>query len=86
MLHFVTPAELAVLTLLLFAVAVCFVDGCTQSLHNYESEYYEFTQPALQQDCINLTSYNLGILIFQHLMRVVPRQEVSLFTRKNLHH
>ena len=31
-----TPAELAILTLLLFAVAVYFVDGCTQSIHNCE--------------------------------------------------
>jgi hypothetical protein len=78
--------ELAVLILLLFAVAVSFVDGCTHSIHNCEWKYYEFAQPALQQDGINLTSHELRILIFQHLMRVVPRPEVLLFTRKKLHH
>lgn len=34
--YFVTPLELAVLTLLLFAVTMYFIDGCIQSIHNYE--------------------------------------------------
>jgi hypothetical protein len=38
----------------------------------------------VQQNSVNSTSYNSGILIIWHLKRVVPRLEMLLFSRKKL--
>jgi hypothetical protein len=46
---------------------------------------HQDVKETVQQNFFNPMSDNLEILLIQHLRRVVPRAEVLLFTRKELH-